>query len=135
DPTITAAVHDYADGSCTGPATLTKLTMGQFWAGHACSFNPSLSVSFPWGISFGAWPSCSDRRQAGFSTTYTHTDNSYTQHNSGSPVTFADFTVPLINFHKPCYGVVASAVGFVKDNSDSFGANHGSSSRQICLPR
>lgn len=138
DPTITAEVHHDSDGSCTGPATLIKLTMGQFWAGHACTFNPSLSVSFPWGVSLGAWPSCGPRKQAGFSTTYNTTDSAYTQHNSGSPVGFADYNAPLIPdqpIHKPCYAVFPHAVAFVKGVSDSFGANHGAPARKICLPR
>lgn len=135
DPTITAVVRNYAGGRCMGSATLTKLTMGQFWTGHECDFNPSLSVSFPWAISFGFWPSCGDRRQAGFSTTYPE-GNIYTQHNSGSRVTFADFIAqPNLGqpFKRPCYGVFISAVAFVNSSSDSFGANN-SRSRKICLP-
>lgn len=138
DPTITAEVRNYAGGTCTGTATLTKLTLGQFWAGHDCSFNPSLSVSFPWGISFSFWPECDDRNQAGRSTTYP-AGRVYHQYNSGSPVAFADF-VAKPNFgssmkQRPCYGVFAGAVAFVKTSSDSFGANHRSHSRKICLPK
>jgi hypothetical protein len=57
-------------GSCITPAKLSKVTLRQYWAGYGCSFNPQLSVSVPFGVSFGAWPSCGKRKRAKFSTTY-----------------------------------------------------------------
>jgi hypothetical protein len=44
-PTLTAKVHAYNKGRCTGSAKLRKISMGQFWTGYSCSFNPSLSAS------------------------------------------------------------------------------------------
>ena len=52
-PTLTAKVHAYNKGRCTGSAKLRKISMGQFWTGYSCSFNPSLSASAPWGV--GNW--------------------------------------------------------------------------------
>jgi len=55
---LTAKVHAYNKGRCTGSAKLRKISMGQFWTGYSCSFNPSLSASAPWGVGIGGWPSC-----------------------------------------------------------------------------
>jgi hypothetical protein len=133
-PKITADIHTYGGGSCIGPATVNKLTMGQYWTGYSCVFNPSLSVSIPWGISFGGWPSCGNRHRAGFSTTYNTTSSVYTQNNSGSPTGFGNVASAVRSNH-PCYGVFISAVAYVGSSSDSFGASSGSSSRRVCLTK
>src|SRR5262249_56321815 len=92
-PKLTADVHTYGGGSCIGPSTVTKLSMTQYWTGYACSFNPSLSVSVPWGISFGGWPSCSDRNRAHHASSY-GSGAAFTQNNTGSPTKFGSFTGP-----------------------------------------
>ena len=132
-PKLTAAIHAYSGGSCSGPGTVTKLSMGQFWTGYSCSFNPSLSVSAPWGASIGGWPSCGNRKRASLSTTYTTTSPTYTQNNTGSPTTFGNYTAAGPDPAHPCYGVFVSAVAFKGSTSDSFGATQGSSSRKVCL--
>jgi hypothetical protein len=70
NPTLAASVHRYDRGSCTGRSTLTRLSMTQLWSGWSCSFNPSVSASLPWGLSFGGWPSCGNRNRARHGTSY-----------------------------------------------------------------
>jgi hypothetical protein len=64
DSTLTADIRAYDRGACKGRATTTNMEMGQDWTGYSCSFNPSISVSIPWAISVGFWPSCGNRTQA-----------------------------------------------------------------------
>jgi hypothetical protein len=133
DPLLTATVTHYTKShKCTTRATLSKLSMGQHWTGYSCSFNPSLSASFPWGVSIGGWPNCGNRRQARFTGPPFGRSSHYTQANSGSPTRFGNET---INFQAaaPCYGVFVSAVGFINSHtSDSYGAN-GTHSGKVCL--
>jgi len=132
DPVITASVTRLSStGRCGSAATLSKLELGQHWTGFSCSFNPSLSVSFPWGVSIGGWPNCGDRRQAEFTTTYGR-GSFFKQSNSGSPTRFGDVTIEFQQV-APSYGVFASVVAFVGTRSDSFGASNGSSARKAGL--
>lgn len=49
-------------GKCTSTRKkYSKLTIQEKMRGYSCSFNPQLSVSIPWGISAGFWPSCGSR--------------------------------------------------------------------------
>jgi hypothetical protein len=134
NPVLTAKVARYTrTNTCTVAVNLSKISIGQFWTGYACSYNPSLSVSFPWGVSFGAWPSCGDRRQASYVTHYGRGAR-YKQSNSGSPTRFGNDTRSFQE-PAPCYGVTASVVAYVGNSSDSFGASNGSSSRRVCLQK
>jgi hypothetical protein len=117
--------------SCLASATVTKATLDQHWAGYSCSFNPSISASVPWGISVSAWPGCSSRTQGHYSTTYSTTASTYTQNNTGSKLTFADWN--SLSSSAPCYGVFPSIVIYSGSSSDSFGAGDGVSG-QVCLP-
>lgn len=132
DPVITASVTRLlSSGKCGSTARLSKLSLGQHWTGFSCSFNPSLSVSFPWGVSIGGWPSCGDRRQASYTTTYGR-GSFYKQSNSGSPTRFGNVTIEFQQ-RAPSFGVFASVVAFVGTRSDSFGASNGSSGRKAGL--
>lgn len=132
DPVITASVTRLlSSGKCGSSARLSKLSLGQHWTGYACSFNPSLSVSFPWGVSIGGWPNCGDRRQASYTTTYGR-GSFYKQSNSGSPTRFGDVTIEFQQ-RAPSFGIFASVVAFVGTRSDSFGASNGSSARKAGL--
>jgi hypothetical protein len=135
-PTISAKVYHYSRGRCTSRAQLTKIKLGQFWTGFACSFNPSLSVSAPWGVSFGGWPSCGKRNKAGFTTVYgkIKADRTYVQGNSGSPTVFGNDTKSQAD-SPPCYGVISTTTAYVGGHSDSFGASNGTSSRKVCLKK
>jgi hypothetical protein len=128
DPVFTAKVTAYDGGSCIGPKTLTSISMSQHWAGYSCSFNPTLSVSAPFGLSFGGWPSCGSRTLAAHSTSY-GLDSSYLQDNSGSHTSFENFTGSTS--HEPCYGVYVSSTAHQgPGTSDSFS----SSAKEVCLP-
>lgn len=126
-PKLTASIHKYAGGSCTGAATVSRISLGQFWTGYSCSFNPTLSVSFPWGVSFGGWPSCGNRNRAAHTTSY-GSGGSYTQDNTGSPTRFGGFDGSPKDL--PCYGVIVSATAYEGNSSDSFTSN----SREVCVP-
>jgi hypothetical protein len=126
-PKLTANVRSYNGGSCIGPEALSKISMGQLWTGYSCSFNPSMSVSIPWGVSVGGWPSCGSRKRASHSSSY-GPGGSYTQNNTGSPTKFGNFTGSTS--HVPCYGVYVSSTAYNGNTSDSFG----SAAREVCLP-
>jgi len=127
DPTLIASVHAYGGGSCIGPSTLTRISMTQLWSGWSCSFNPSISASLPWGVSFGGWPDCGSRNRARHHTSY-GASSFYEQFNSGSHTGFGSYTgfPPSI----PCYGVFVTATMYQRNISDSFS----SGVREVCLP-
>lgn len=117
DPKLTAVIHAYSGGSCSGPALATRLEMGQSWSGYSCSLNPSLSVSFPWGVSFGFWPSCGDRNQVDYATDYSTTATGYTQNNSGNQASFGSYSSQVA--YPPCYGVYIYGTAYEGSSSDS----------------
>jgi hypothetical protein len=132
-PTLTTKVHAYNKGRCTGSAKLRKISMGQFWTGYSCSFNPSLSASAPWGVSIGGWPSCGNRKRAGFTSNPDGPSAVFHQYNTGARVSFANHT-GATKANDPCYGVFVSATAYRGSDSESFGINSGSKSRKVCLP-
>lgn len=137
NPTISAKIYHFSRGRCTSRASVSKITLGQDWTGFSCSYNPSLSVSAPWGVSFGAWPSCGNRNQAGHTTTYgrIRPRKTYVQGNSGSPTLFGNSTKSQSDT-PPCYGVIATTTAYLSGKSDSYGASNGrTSSRQVCLKK
>lgn len=117
DPKLVADIHAYSGGSCSGPALTTRLIMGQSWSGYACSLNPSLSVSYPWGISFGFWPNCGDRNQADYQTGYSTTADYYVQNNSGNQASFGSYSSETAS--PPCYGVFVYGTAYEGSSSDS----------------
>jgi len=134
NPVITATVQWLrSNGSCGAKKRLSKLSLGQHWAGYACGFNPSLSAGFPWGVSLSAaWPNCGNRRQAGYTSTYTKNSSFYKQSNSGSPAHFGNVTIDHTQ-RAPSFGVFSSAVAYVGSRSDSYGAGDGSSAKKAGL--
>ncbi len=132
-PTLTAKVHAYNKGRCTGSAKLRKISMGQFWTGYSCSFNPSLSASAPWGVGIGGWPSCGNRKRAGFTSNPDGPSVVFHQFNTGARVSFGNHT-GATKANDPCYGVFVTATAYRGSNSESFGINSGSKSRKVCLP-
>ena len=128
DPTLEADVHTYGGGSCIGPSALTRISMGQYWTGYSCGFNPSVSVSLPWGASLGGWPSCGNRTRAAHTSSY-GAASFYVQHNDGSHAGFGAYNGDTQD--PPCYGVFVAATIYQGPNiSDSFA----SSPRETCLP-
>jgi hypothetical protein len=103
--------------------------MRQAWTGFACSFNPSLGVSFPWGISFSGWPSCGSRNQLERSTTGTGVHNHYFQANSGAPGSFGNYT-SVATIVAPCYGVFPTITIHSNGGTDTFIGG----AQKVCLP-
>lgn len=134
DPVVTATVtYLKKNGHCGSRDTVSKISLGQHWTGYSCSFNPSLAVSFPWGVSVGGWPSCGSRRQASYSSNYGRS-SFYKQSNSGSPTQFGNVTIDA-GQPAPSYGVFASVVAYIGHKSDSFGASNGSGARKAGLKK
>jgi hypothetical protein len=134
DPTLKAVIHGYNGGRCDTSAKATGMDMGQNWTGYACSFNPSLSFSIPWAISFGFWPSCHKRNQAEYHHPYPGTYASYTMYNSGDPAGFGEYQStfnPGLKPTPPCYGVYVSGTAYKKNKSDSYV----SGSKRVCLSK
>jgi hypothetical protein len=118
DPRLEVDVHTYGRGSCIGPSSLTRISMEQLWSGSSCSFNPSISVSLPWGIAFGGWPDCGSRNRAVHATSYGGS-SFYVQHNTGSPTGLGSYTGGSAQ-SPPCYAVFVAITGFQGPNdSDS----------------
>lgn len=134
DPVVTATVtYLRKSGSCGSRVSLSKVSLGQHWTGYSCSFNPSLSASFPWGVSIGGWPVCGSRNQASYSTGY-GSGSFYKQSNSGSPARFGNVTISASQT-APSYGVFASVIAYVGSKSDSYGASNGSGAKKAGLTK
>lgn len=132
NPTIKIYVHS---GNCSSTATLTKASLRQDWAGYACSDNPSIGVSYPWGISVSDWPSCGPRTQAGRRTSYSNKSSSYYQYNNGAPIRYSaqyynGYSAPKCG---PRLGTYPTVTGYVGHSSDTYGASNGRAQR-VCLP-
>lgn len=134
DPSLTIRITGRSkSGKCTGPAKLVKVSMQQDWTGYSCSFNPSLSVSVPWGVSISAWPSCGNRNQAGFKSDPPGKLSHYSQFNNGSPAGFANFQTSPQAGPGPCYGIYPTIVAYLTGTSDSYNAGN-SKAQKVCLP-
>jgi hypothetical protein len=134
DPVLTASVsYLKKNGECGSRDSLSRIIMAQHWTGYACSFNPSVSVSVPWGVSVSGWPNCGSRSQASFTSNYRR-GPFYKQSNSGSRPQFGNETISASQT-APAYGVYASVVAYVGNKSDSFGASSGAVARKAGVGR
>jgi hypothetical protein len=134
DSTLTADIRAYDRGACKGRATATNMDMGQDWTGYSCSFNPSISVSIPWAISFGFWPSCGNRTQAEHHHFYPGKYPDYIQYNTGDRASFGNYTSVIVATQKPtppCYGVYVEGTPYEHNKSDSYAGG----SQQVCLKK
>ncbi len=120
--------------SCSGSKTTTKVDIGQHWTGYSCSFNPSISVAYPWAVSISGWPSCGNRNQAEYSTGYGK-GSVYHQYNTGSPSSFGNYDSRVATFNYPCYGVFASGIMWEGNTSDSYSAGNSSGAKSVCLSK
>lgn len=130
NPTLTITVYNGGTNSCQFRKTLSKAELRQDWAGYACSFNPSISISYPWGVSFGGWPSCGSRHQGGRRTSPGGAYSIYNQYNTGAPLRFASYGIALTR-SGPCYGSYPTITAYVGGSSDTFIASR---AQKKCLP-
>lgn len=116
--TTTQVRYDPVYHSCTTTGVKWKrMEVSQGWAGYSCSFNPTISVSFPWSLSVSFWPGCSNRNQAFYRSTYDSANGlagpSQTQAPAGSihygdkQVAFQASYLPAPT-SGPCYGAHVS---------------------------
>jgi hypothetical protein len=133
DPVLKAVVHGWTlnAGCLAEKRRVSKISIGQHWAGFACSDNPSISVAIPWGVAASAWPTCGSRKQGSYTTSY-GAGARFTQNNTGSPATFANVYSQGAK-PKDCYGVFVSAEIFKGNKSDSYADGQGAAAKQICL--
>jgi hypothetical protein len=139
DPTFKVQIYR---PNCRTARVVSKVDIAQHWKGYGCSFNPSISISAsaPAGISVGisGWPSCGNKTQGIYGTNYGKGWH-HTQYNTGSPMSFGEYTdgltgVGLVN-PPPCYGVYPSAIVYADGNSNSYGAANLHKSAQVCLSK
>ena len=84
-------VYDSSTHSCTSrTAKFKKIGVRQLWAGYACAYNPTISVSVPWGVSLSAWPSCGNKKAANYGSTFS-SGTSGTQLRSDTIIKFATY--------------------------------------------
>jgi hypothetical protein len=138
DPTISIRIIAMgARARCLSSARVTTAQLQQDWTGYACSFNPSLGFTAPWGVSLSGWPSCGQRHQVGYETDPPGSHSSYHQYNSGSPASFGDWSRPFTSKDTPCYGVYPTIILGISSRSggstDSYGAGD-ALSKEVCLP-
>jgi hypothetical protein len=110
------------------------MDMGQHWTGYACSYNPSISIGFPWAIGVGFWPSCGSRDQADYEHNYTGTSSHYKMYNSGDPASFGTYYsigVPSRHPAPPCYGFYVTASASKGQASDDYDSGTG----ELCLSK
>jgi|HubBroStandDraft_1064217.scaffolds.fasta_scaffold07220_5 hypothetical protein len=136
DPTLKVVTFNHR---CTKHRSVQRIVISQHWTGYECSFNPSISVDVSvtgLSVSVSAWPSCGERNQAIYTTSYGRGWH-HTQYNGGSPIGFGDYTDPVTGvgllFPPPCYGVYPSTVFYYGGNSDSYGAGNIHASGKVCL--
>lgn len=73
-PSLTIDGYRPSGSTCTTTRkSWSQATLKLRSRGYSCSFNPSISVSVPWGISAQAWPSCGSVNLAQYKTTLTQT--------------------------------------------------------------
>lgn len=133
NPKVRVYTYDRSGSTCTWTRkTIGKLRINHRWSGYACSFDPSIGVSFPWGISVEGWAGCGNEQQARRQTTYFSNTSYYQQSNSGAPVTFGNEVYGQQSLNAgPCYGVYADITAWnLSENVSDFNR---SSKKQICL--
>ena len=84
-------------------------------------------------MSVGGWPSCGNRKRAGFTGNPDGPSAVFHQYDTGAQVSFGDHA-GATKANDPCYGVYVSATAYRGSNSESFGINSGSKSKKVYLP-
>lgn len=75
---VKAAMYKYDPGNhaCTDSRLkVKKLQATGRLRGYSCSYNPSISVSAPWGVGVSFWPSCDDKKAAYLSEKLSNTSS------------------------------------------------------------
>lgn len=138
NPVLSVKTYSYSSsGGCSTTAkSVSKITFTQHWGGHACSFNPSVSVSVPWGVGVSFWPSCGTKNQAR-STSSFGSGTSFTQnnYNNGSPVATWSGSLAFRTTTKPpnpCLSVFVDSKITRGTSDDAYGGSE-VSSKSVCL--
>ncbi|MEM7274244.1 MAG: hypothetical protein AAF547_14265 [Actinomycetota bacterium] len=133
NPRVRVYTYDRSGSTCTWTRkTVGKVNVVHRWSGYTCSFDPSIGVSFPWGVGVSGWAGCGNENQATRNTTYFANGSYYSQSNTGAPVTFGNVVYGQQSLNAgPCYGVYASVtIWNTRENASDF---NNSTKKQICL--
>jgi hypothetical protein len=114
-PTLAAQTYKYDPGShaCTSRRQrVSQFEFSERYAGFACNWNPSISISAPWGVGVSFWPSCANKKAGIFEGGRNTPGTGLTKGWDSDFVKYGDQHLGLkpkgIRPDKPrCYGVVA----------------------------
>lgn len=120
----TARVSALAKCGRKKSSTLTKGTITQRWYESSCKANVKVAVGFPWAVSVEPTVECGNRRVGKRKTTYTGTAKTYTQYNSGRPLSFTGTLYAGPSVKQPpaplCLSAKPTITIYAKSKSDSF---------------
>jgi hypothetical protein len=131
--------YDSVDHHCTTRGVKWKrMVAAQHWSSYSCSWNPQIQVSVPWGIGVGFWPSCGNRKQASWKSTYDKANGlagpSQTQSTTGT-IKYANHQVAYQPSSKPvpksggCHASYVTMHWYLSGNDVS----HNFPSKSMCL--
>lgn len=106
------AVVTFYDSNCRHRMTVDKVVMTQAHRAYSCTYNPQLSVGFPWTVGVGFWPTCGSVTRAAASTTFDQRSSRFDQLYSSASIRYGNQFVwesrgaPPANPRQPseCYG-------------------------------
>jgi hypothetical protein len=113
--TLTIDTYKPNGSTCTSTAKDYKRIRLEFKSrAYSCSWNPSVSASFPFSVGVSGWPSCGDKNLARWTGTDTNGGHHFKMSNSSGSVTFKGrqeqgswYQTPQSNLTWGCYGVAA----------------------------
>jgi hypothetical protein len=104
-------------------STLTKVKIVQRWYESTCKAEVKVSAGYPWAISAEPTFECGRHRVGSRGSTYTGTHKTFTQYNSGRPLTFTGTLHAGKTVRNPpvplCLSVRPTFTVYVKNKSDS----------------
>jgi len=114
-PTLSAQTYKYDPGShacTTRPQRVNAIEFSERYAGFACDWNPSISISAPWGVGASFWPSCDDKAAGIFTGSKSTRGRGFSKGWDDGRVKYSNQGLGLkpkgIRPDRPnCYGVVA----------------------------
>jgi len=134
-PILVVTYKNYSSYSgCYSAGTADGLTVKQHWTGYSCNLNPSFSVGVPFSVGVGFWPTCSNRNQATFKSTYSSANmKSFTQSRDTSYVRFNTVSELDAKPTAPCYGAFVNGALVQNISGDATEKTFSTSAKKVCL--
>jgi hypothetical protein len=131
--------YDSVDHACTTRGVKWKrMEVAQHWRAYSCTYNPQIQGSIPWGIGVGVWPSCGNRTQAKWKSTYDKANGlagpTQTQSTTGT-IKYANHQIAVQPSSKAvpksggCYGSYVSMHWYLSGNDVA----HNFPVKKLCL--